>query len=383
MAEGPIRTAQAGLGNPYHSTQYDEGKYRQNGEERDDPKPAPSFRWVGEQIAGFRYRHQAFKPDSSERDCDIILNIIMDDAIRVEGLIKRFGSVTAVHDVSFVVKSGEIFGILGPNGAGKTTTLEIIEGLQRPTDGRVHVLGMDVLRESARIKARIGVQLQSSAYFDYLTLREILALLGSFYPKRVSPMALLKQVGLLDQAARQVRHLSGGQKQRFTVAASLVNDPELVILDEPTTGLDPQARRNLWELIQEIHRRGVTVVLTTHYMEEAEALCQRLAIMDQGRLVAVDTPQNLINNLATTYTVKLVVPVPLTEDQIISLNGGITSVQSLEDNTYLLRLQNSPEALDSVLQKIVGADIHLNHLEVGPVTLEDVFLELTGNELRD
>ena len=130
--------------------------------------------------------------------------------------------------------------------------------------------------------------------------------------------------------------------------------PELVILDEPTTGLDPQARRNLWELIQEIHRRGVTVVLTTHYMEEAEALCQRLAIMDHGRLVAVDTPQNLINNLATTYTVKLVVPVPLTEDQIISLNGGITSVQSLEDNTYLLRLQNSPEALDSVLQKIVG-----------------------------
>ncbi len=190
-------------------------------------------------------------------------------------------------------------------------------------------------------------------------------------------------MGLQGQAAQQVRHLSGGQKQRFTVAASLVNDPELVILDEPTTGLDPQARRNLWDLIQEIHRRGVTVVLTTHYMEEAEALCQRLAIMDHGRLVAVDTPQNLISNLETTYTVKLVVPSPLTEDQLISLNGGIASVQSLEENTYLLRLQNSPEALDSVLQGIVGADIRLNHLEVGPVTLEDVFLELTGNELRD
>lgn len=307
----------------------------------------------------------------------------MVEAIRVEGLIKRFGSVTAVHDISFHVKPGEIFGILGPNGAGKTTTLEIIEGLQKPTEGQVHVLGMDVLREPARIKARLGVQLQSSAYFDYLTLTEILALLGTFYPKRVSPAALLKQVGLQGQAAQRVRHLSGGQKQLFTVAASLVNDPELVILDEPTTGLDPQARRNLWELIQEIHRRGVTVVLTTHYMDEAEALCQRLAIMDHGRLVAVDTPQNLISNLEATYTVKLVVPAPLSEDQLLSLNGGIASVQSLEENTYLLRLQNSPGALDAVLKGIVGADIRLNHLEVGPVTLEDVFLELTGNELQD
>ena len=273
MAQGPIGAAQAGLGNPNYSAQDHQRKNRQNRQKRGDPQPAPGFSWVGEQIAGFRCRHQALKPDSSERDCDIILNIIMDEAIRVEGLFKRFGSVTAVHDVSFHVKPGEIFGILGPNGAGKTTTLEIIEGLQKPTEGQVHVLGMDVLREPARIKARIGVQLQSSAYFDYLTLSEILALLGSFYPKRVPPAALLEQVGLQGQAAQRVRHLSGGQKQRFTVAASLVNDPELVILDEPTTGLDPLARRNLWELIQEIHRQGVTVVLTTHYMDEAEALC--------------------------------------------------------------------------------------------------------------
>jgi ABC-2 type transport system ATP-binding protein len=248
------------------------------------------------------------------------------------------------------------------------------------------VLGLDVLRQPAQIKARIGVQLQSSAYYDYLNLREILVLLGSFYPKRLTPDPLLKQVGLLDQATQKVKHLSGGQKQLFTVAASLINDPELVILDEPTTGLDPQARRNLWELIREIHQRGVTVVLTTHYMEEAEALCQRLAIMDRGRLVAVDTPQNLINRLETTYTVKLVVPAPLTEDQIISLNGGVSSietVQTVEGNTYLLRLHKAPEALDTVLQTIVGSNIRLDHLEIGPVTLEDVFLELTGNELRD
>jgi ABC-2 type transport system ATP-binding protein len=307
----------------------------------------------------------------------------MDEAIRVEGLTKRFGSFAAVDGISFVVKPGEIFGILGPNGAGKTTTLEIIEGLQKPTAGKVKVLGMDVLRHPREVKARLGVQLQSSAYYDYLTLREILSLLGSFYPKRVSPDQLLKQVGLQDQASQRVNRLSGGQKQRFTVAASLVNDPELVILDEPTTGLDPQSRRNLWALIWEIHQRNVTVVLTTHYMEEAQALCQRLAIMDGGRLVAVDTPQNLINHLEATYTVKMVVPDPLTEDQILSLNGGVASVQALEGNTYLLRLSQSPESLDSVLEGIVRSNIRLEHLEISPVTLEDVFLELTGQELRD
>jgi ABC-2 type transport system ATP-binding protein len=307
----------------------------------------------------------------------------MDAAIRVEGLTKRFGAFTAVDDVSFAVKPGEIFGILGPNGAGKTTTLEIIEGLQKPFKGKVSVLGMDILRESSRIKARVGVQLQSSAYYDYLTLREILSLLGSFYPRRLPPGQLLEQVGLKDQESLRMRQLSGGQQQRFTVAASLVNDPELVILDEPTTGLDPQARRNIWAMIQEIHRKDVTVVLTTHYMEEAQALCQRLAIMDQGRLVVVDTPQNLINSLKAAYTVKMVVPHPLSEDQVLSFNGSVASVQLHDENTYLLRLSNSPRALDMVLEGIVRNDLRLEHLEISPVTLEDVFLELTGNELRD
>jgi ABC-2 type transport system ATP-binding protein len=242
---------------------------------------------------------------------------------------------------------------------------------------------MDVLRESSRIKARIGVQLQSSAYYDYLTLREILSLLGSFYPRRLPPGQLLEQVGLKDQESLRMRQLSGGQQQRFTVAASLVNDPELVILDEPTTGLDPQARRNIWAMIQEIHRKDVTVVLTTHYMEEAQALCQRLAIMDQGRLVVVDTPQNLINSLKAAYTVKMVVPHPLSEDQVLSFNGSVASVPLHDENTYLLRLSNSPRALDMVLEGIVRNDLRLEHLEISPVTLEDVFLELTGNELRD
>jgi ABC-2 type transport system ATP-binding protein len=309
----------------------------------------------------------------------------MDEAVRVEGLFKRFGSFTAVDQVSFGVQAGEIFGILGPNGAGKTTTLEIIEGLQKPTLGQVTVLGMDIRKEPRRIKARIGVQLQSSAYFDYLSLRELLALMGSFFGKRVHPDSLLEQVGLLDKAKSRVKQLSGGQKQRFTVAASLVNEPELLVLDEPTIGLDPQSRRHLWDLVRQVHQRGVTVMLTTHYMEEAQVLCQRLAIMDRGRLVAVNTPQSLIGGLRATYSVKLVLAQPLTEPQMASLNGGTADprVQTLGDNTYVLRLDNTPGALDQILDIIVRGNISLQHLEVTPVTLEDVFLELTGQELRD
>ena len=307
----------------------------------------------------------------------------VDQAVRVEGLVKLFGSLTAVDDVSFDVKRGEIFGILGPNGAGKTTTLEIVEGLLKPTQGTVSVLGLNVFKEPNKVKARIGVQLQSSAYHDYLKLSEILTLLGSFYPRRVSPTELLERVGLADKAKSRVKELSGGQQQSFTVAASLVNDPELVILDEPTTGLDPQARRNLWSLIQEINQRGVTVIMTTHYMEEAEALCQRLAIMDHGRLVSVDSPRNLINQLDATYRVKLVVANPLTDAQVASFNGGVEVIQAAEGNAYLLRMHNSPKALATMLEEINRSEISLEHLEVTPVTLEDVFLELTGNELQD
>ena len=307
----------------------------------------------------------------------------MDTAIRVEGLVKRYGSFTAVDQVSFTVNRGEIFGILGPNGAGKTTILEIIEGLQAPTEGRVTVLDLDISRHRNEVKARIGVQLQSSAYFDYLSLQEILSLLGTFYPKRIPPQTLLEQVGLLDKAGSYVKHLSGGQVQRFTVAAGLINDPELIILDEPTTGLDPQARRNIWALIREIHQRGVTVVLTTHYMEEAEDLCDRLAIMDRGCLLAVDTPRNLINRLKAAYTVKLALDQPLTEGQVASLNGTVEFVQELDGNAYLLRLKGGPSSLGKVLDEMVRSDINLERLEIAPVTLEDVFLELTGNELRD
>ena len=315
----------------------------------------------------------------------------MTEAIRVAGLAKRYGDFTAVDDVSFDVKAGEIFGILGPNGAGKTTILEIIEGLQAPDQGRVTVLSKDMRKDANWIKARIGVQLQSSAYFGFLTLHEILTLLGSFYPKRVPPNELLAMVGLADRAKSRVNQLSVGQSQRFTVAASLVNDPELVILDEPTTGLDPQARHNLWELIQAIHARNVTVVLTTHYMEEAELLCQRLAIMDCGKIVAIDSPGELISRIETTYTIKLESAQPLDDRQLSALQGSGTlnraeydlQEQQEKDNSYLLRLDKNPEALNRAINCIVGSGISLKHLEIRPATLEDVFLELTGNELRD
>ena len=322
---------------------------------------------------------------------------IMEPAVQVEKLVKRFGTFTAVDGVTFAVERGEVFGILGPNGAGKTTTLEIIESLQKPTEGRVSVLGLDVQSKASEVKARIGVQLQASAYYDYLNLTEILALLGSFYPNKAAPAILLEQVGLSDKAVNRVAELSGGQKQRFAVAASLVNNPELVVLDEPTTGLDPQARRNLWSLIKEVNQRGVTVVLTTHSMDEAELLCSRLAIMDHGKLLAVDTPRNLVNKLEASYAVKLTTDQPMTMAQLEDLNGRVEVLQSGEqddpgaedgesssaENTYLLRLANSPSALKSMLDEIAKIGLGLENLQITPVTLEDVFLELTGTELRD
>jgi ABC-2 type transport system ATP-binding protein len=321
----------------------------------------------------------------------MISSAIMEPAVQVENLVKRFGSFTAVDGVSFGVERGEVFGILGPNGAGKTTILEIIETLQKPTEGRVSVLGLEVQSNAAEVKARIGVQLQASAYYGYLNLKEILSLLGSFYPSRVTPESLLDQVGLADKISSRIAELSGGQAQRFAVAASLVNNPEVVILDEPTTGLDPQARRNLWGLIREVNQRGVTVLLTTHYMDEAEMLCNRLAIMDHGQILALDTPRNLINQLEASYTVKLTMEKPMTPAQLDALNGGVEVVQSGEqagddpgtENTYVLRLANSPTALKAMLDEISKAGLGLENLQVTPVTLEDVFLELTGSELRD
>lgn len=251
----------------------------------------------------------------------------MSEMLVVTGLCKRYGDLMAVNHIGFAVQKQEIFGILGPNGAGKTSTLEMIETLREIDGGEVSVNGVDVRKKPQDVKKLIGVQLQSSAFFDNLNLVELLLLFGEMYGRQVDPAKLLEEVELQDKAKAHVKQLSGGQKQRFSIAAALVNEPLVLFLDEPTTGLDPQARRHLWGVIQRIRTEGKTVVLTTHYMEEAEELCDRVAIMDHGKMVALAPPQQLINDL---------------------LGRGFTKERS--------------ERL---------------------ATLEDVFLDLTGHSLRE
>ncbi len=222
------------------------------------------------------------------------------DIIEVRSLRKTYGNFVAVNDISFSVQDGEVFGILGPNGAGKTTTLEMIEGLKRPTAGSIALDGKDVERETHAVKQIIGVQLQASSFFEGLTLVELIETFAAMYGREVNAMELLEEVQLTDKAKAQVKELSGGQKQRLSIAIGLVNDPKVLFLDEPTTGLDPQARRNLWELVKAIKAKGKTIVLTTHYMDEAEVLCDRVAIMDAGKIIAQDTPHALIRKLIDT-----------------------------------------------------------------------------------
>ena len=220
--------------------------------------------------------------------------------ISVKNLCKNYGEFKAVKDISFDVYEGEIFGLLGPNGAGKSTTLEIIETLRKKTSGQVIVDGLDLDTQPDEIKKIIGVQLQTSGFYPNLTLLELIQLFSGLYNKKVDAMELLKKVNLQDKAKNKSKELSGGQRQRFSIATTLINEPKIVFLDEPTTGLDPQARRNLWDLIKEIRDNGATVILTTHYMDEAEQLCGRIAIMDEGKIIQLDSPDKMIDDLVAT-----------------------------------------------------------------------------------
>lgn len=220
--------------------------------------------------------------------------------IAVKDLVKNYGSFKAVKGISFEVMEGEIFGLLGPNGAGKSTTLEIIETLRTKTGGQVTVDGLDLDKSPDEIKKIIGVQLQTSGYYPGLNLIQLIQLFCGLYNRDVSPMELLETVNLQEKAKSKFKELSGGQKQRFSVATTLINEPRVIFLDEPTTGLDPQARRSLWELVKSIRDRGTTVIITTHYMDEAEYLCDRVAIIDSGEIIALDSPDRLIDNLVAT-----------------------------------------------------------------------------------
>jgi len=217
--------------------------------------------------------------------------------ISVKNLVKNYGNFQAVKGISFDVQEGEIFGLLGPNGAGKSTTLEIIETLRTKTSGEVIVDGLDLDKQPGEIKKIIGVQLQASGYYPGLNLLQLIDLFNGLYNKKVDPMELLELVNLKDKAKSQLKQLSGGQKQRFSVATTLINEPKIIFLDEPTTGLDPQARRSLWELVKMIREKGTTVIITTHYMDEAEQLCDRVAIIDAGKIVSLNTPDKMIDEL--------------------------------------------------------------------------------------
>ncbi|MDR1196824.1 MAG: ABC transporter ATP-binding protein [Candidatus Nomurabacteria bacterium] len=246
----------------------------------------------------------------------------MKPIISVRGLRKVYGDKVVVRDVSFEVRAGEIFGILGPNGAGKTTLMEMMEAMRPIDGGQVILAGLDVAKKPRKIKQIIGVQLQSSEFYNKVTLAESLTMFASFYGQKVNPRQLLGEVELSEKADSYPEKLSGGQKQRFSIAAALVNNPRVLFLDEPTTGLDPQARRHLWELIEKIRQRGITVILTSHYMEEAERLCDRLAIMDNGRIIALDSPANLIKKLlAKGFHKKQVREQADLEDVYIDLTG--------------------------------------------------------------
>ncbi|SRR6266568_785321 len=222
------------------------------------------------------------------------------DIISVKNLVKKYKDFTAVNDISFEVKPGEIFGILGPNGAGKTTTLEIMETLKPLTSGRVLIDSIDVTKKPWDVKRRIGVQLQSTAFYPEVRLTELLDMFAAMYDVKIDPMKMLREVELEDKAKNYVKQLSGGQQQRFSIASTLINEPKVIFLDEPTTGLDPQARIHLWQMVRKINKRGVTIVLTTHYMDEAEQLCNRLAIMDHGKILKIGSPKTFIKDLLNT-----------------------------------------------------------------------------------
>lgn len=304
----------------------------------------------------------------------------MKKVITIQNLAKKYGKNKAVDNISFDVLDGEIFGLLGENGAGKTTTLEMIEGLRRPSTGTITVLGCDIVHDSTLIKEKIGVQLQSSAYYADLTLKEILELFASFYQKSLPADHLLDMVGLAEKSRSKVGNLSGGQKQRFSIVAALVNDPAIVFLDEPTTGLDPIARRNLWKIIADIKEQGKTIILTTHYMEEAELLCDRVAIMEKGRILAIDDTHKLIETLEYPFEISFSLPkINQTVFKALVRYGEVRNVLA-KKHKFEIKIKNQQD-LNQAVRIIEKANPET--LTVGRATLEDVFIELTGKTIGE
>ena len=303
--------------------------------------------------------------------------------IECEHLTKRYGDLIAVNDVTFSIEKGEIFGLVGPNGAGKTTLIEMIEGLRTPDGGSIKALGLVPTRQGDELKEKIGVLLQTTSIQPNIKVKESLQLFASFYQHALdNTEGLLRTLSLEDKANSRFKKLSGGLQQRVAIALALVNDPEVLFLDELTTGLDPQARRNMWELVETIRTQGKTVFLTTHYMEEAEKLCDRVGIIDYGKIIALDTPRNLVDNMGAESKVTFNI-----DDKTIDTSAfeGVTAVSRMEkiEDNFVLYTGDVNETLQGLVRLADTLKFRLSHLHTESPNLDDVFLTLTGREMRE
>jgi ABC-2 type transport system ATP-binding protein len=301
--------------------------------------------------------------------------------LQVENLVKRYGNVEAVRGVSFAVDEGEVFGLLGPNGAGKTTTIEILEGLRDPDSGTLSVCGLNPQTNSQELKHEIGAALQSTSLPDKIRVMEALRLFAGFYKRRKNPEELLKRFGLEEKRNTFYSQLSGGQKQRLALAMALVNDPKVLFFDEPTAGLDPQVRREIYDVIEELRRDKKTILITTHYIEEAERLCDRVAIVDHGNVIALGTPRELKTRSANTTRIEVRLSKPAT-DGVLKTLEGVVDAREL-DGSYVLHSQRPPKTIVDLVKHLEAQNNELVSLEIASPSLEDVFIELTGRRLRD
>ncbi|HXZ04771.1 MAG TPA: ABC transporter ATP-binding protein [Ktedonobacteraceae bacterium] len=304
-----------------------------------------------------------------------------DAAIVVENFTKSYGSNRVVDGLEFTVQRGEIFALLGPNGAGKTTTIETLEGYRKPDHGRIRVLGLDPVREPQKLKPQIGVMLQQDGLYPGLTAREVLHLFAGYFRQPQNIDSLLERVGLTPASKTRCRRLSGGQKRRLALAVALVGKPNMVFLDEPTSGMDPQARLATWEIIRELKQNGATILLTTHLMDEAERLADRIAIIDHGRLVAMDTPSGLTGAQNSTV-VRFIAPAGLDCTQLSALQSARTA-EEIRPGSYLIETDEASMLIAEMTAWLRDQHITLSELRVGHGSLEDVFLRLTGSEMRD
>lgn len=299
--------------------------------------------------------------------------------LEVKNVSKSFKALKAVNDVSFTIGKGEVFGLLGPNGAGKTTTMEMIEGILKIDSGQIFLKGLDVTKQLHEIKQIIGIQLQTTSLYDRITVKEALELFGSFYEKPFPVNYLLELVSLEDKKNSFIKTLSGGQRQRLAIALSIVNNPEIMFLDEPTTGLDPQARRNIWNIIEKMKAEGKTILLTTHYMDEAEKLCDRIAIMDLGKIIALGTLEELIKKIEGESTIVFSSPIESIDEKKLSDAHSIHR----ENSHYRIQSVNVNRTMSSLIELANTKNFELKDLHISRATLEDVFLALTGKSLRD